>query len=154
MTILEEYRGMLGHFKTVPYEHAFKKNAETVQELHYRIYVLEELRFLSGLLLKIKSDEEIRIHFVFLLKCFERMKTEFNKVSDGAENSEKQNTAKESLCVVVSDFRKRMMQMSSVNAGIYTDMVKSAINSVIAVWLVYRDTLTKIINNTEDRCDE
>lgn len=141
MSMLSKYKELHKDLISVPWPAG---NISKAQEVHYRIYVLEEFRMFSQTLQSLSSDEDVKKHFSLFIWFLSRIEKEFSSVSKIEEVQVRRNQAKGSLSDVIYDFRKRMLSLSRITAEEYAQIVNTEINAVIPAWIVYRDTLTEI----------
>lgn len=146
MNFLEDYteklniiRKKLGEGKSVPMD------AFYYQELKYRISTIETLNAFNASAPVTKDEGVIGLHYEIvgmLLKNLLDERSYGNKTNE--EGVKKRTTAKEALTRIFEDGKHRFSGIKITTNELYRDNIKDLINTYLAVWIQYRDTLIKI----------
>lgn len=147
MTFLSKYQEMYGRFHVMELMGNNAEKLRKIQEIHYRIYVLEDLERLQKILWSLDSDSDIKLHYKSLMSYIIRLTREFSEVSDDKQIQFTREQTRRSLCEVINDFRNRMLRKKEISVDEYTKAVRSALYVIVPAWIIYRDSITKIVSN-------
>jgi len=116
------------------------------QELLYRISVLETLQMFAKTAPQSAAPKDLCWHYQLVDAYFQNLIMERRYGMDADANIQKQReTARESLLRVIQDYRKRFTSFApGDDAGCYRVTVAKVIQTVLPVWIQYRQTYTEI----------
>ena len=116
-----------------------------VQELEYRISVLETFQTFCKAA-PLSTDTNVLVnHYQLFNHCICNLLTErkFGKKTD-ENGKKKRETAFESFDKVIKDNQKRFSSFSAQTQNQYKTSISNYINTVLPVWVQYRDTYVKL----------
>lgn len=121
------------------------KHLLAVQELNYRICILETFQSLCMGAPLTLDTREMGCHFQMLDAYMRFVLTErkFGPKTD-EEGQKKRQTAHSSLERVVMDGKRRFTSFTAASQEQYRASVSGYVNTVLPVWLQYRDTYIQL----------
>lgn len=116
-----------------------------VQELDYRISVLETFQTFCKAAPLSTDTKVLANHYQLFNYCICNLLTErkFGKKTDD-NGKKKRETAFESFDKVIKDNQKRFASFSAQTQNQYKTSISNCVNTVLPVWVQYRDTYTKL----------
>lgn len=116
-----------------------------MQELNYRISVLETVKTLSLSVPKTTDMKQLGGHYKIALAYLQllAMEHKFGSIADEAL-TKKRATANDALVKVIKDGSKRFSGFEAEDDEQYAKMINAFIVSVLDVWVPYRNTYTEI----------
>ena len=116
-----------------------------VQELNYRVCMLETFQSLCMAAPLTLDTREMGYHFQMVDACMRFVLTErkFGPKTD-EEGQKKRQTAHSSLERVVMDGKRRFTSFTAGSQEQYRANVNCYVNTVLPVWLQYRDTYIQL----------
>ena len=145
-TILDQYREKQKQFQTQVFELKLpQKNLLAVQELYYRICVLETFQSFCKCAPVTMDMETLAYHFQLVDAYMRFVLTErrFGPKAD-EKGQQQRETALRSLERVVQDGKKRFASFTAKEEEQYKKAVSNYVNSVLPVWMQYRNTYINI----------
>ncbi len=116
-----------------------------LQELSYRIAVLENFRMLCITAPVTMNTREMGYHYQIAAARVKALLTEQRFGSKVDEESEKRrDTAHNALERIISDMHKRFGSFSAATKETYKQNFNSSVQAVLSVWIKYRDTFVQI----------
>lgn len=121
------------------------KHLLAVQELNYRVCILETFQSICKTAPLTMNTQEMGYHFQMLDACMRFVLTErkFGPKTD-EEGQKKRQTAHTSLEQVVMDGKRRFSSFTATGQEQYRISVSGYVNTVLPVWLQYRDTYIQL----------
>lgn len=142
MSILTTYREKQADFNSRIAKHTMQtKENLALQELNYRICVLETFQaFSKSAPMGLKVDD-LSYHYQLVDAYIKSVLNErqFGAKTD-ADGKKRRETAHQSLEKVVQAGRKQFSSFSPSKPEQYSQTVGKYINTLLAVWMQYRDT--------------
>ena len=116
------------------------------QELLYRIEVLEACQMFVRSAPQSENPNDLYWHYQIVDAYFQNLTLERRYGTDADENLKKQReTAHGNLLRVIQDYRKRLGSFApGTDAGCYKKTITSVIQTVLPVWVQYRQTYIEI----------
>lgn len=116
-----------------------------VQELDYRISVLETFQTFCKAAPLSTDTKVLANHYQLFNYCICNLLAErkFGKKTDD-NGKKKRETAFESFDKVIKDNQKRFASFSAQTQNQYKTSISNCVNTVLPVWVQYRDTYTKL----------
>lgn len=146
MTILEQYREKLNELRGMIEQGSLPlQELLTVQELSYRINVLETFQAYCRSAPGTMDTKAMAYHYqiVDAYMRFALLERQFGPKVD-EEGKKKRETALESTKRVVLDGMKRFSSYTAGSPEQYKADISSYINTVLPVWMQYRNTYVNI----------
>ena len=112
-----------------------------MQELHYRIFVLETLQTFCKSAPVTTDLQEISIHYQVMLAYMRALVKEHTLGIKADEDlKKKRGTAKDNLELILQDGCRQFQSFQMTAPDQYKRNVSSMINTVLPAWIQYRDT--------------
>lgn len=125
------------------------------QELLYRIYILESLKFLTNSAPLSVKVRELARHYGAIDALLSHLLSERRyRASPDADIQKARETAQLSLSSVVSAFRKGFSAYAPKDEAQYKRDISAAVNTILPAWIQYRDTMLPIHNKNKEKYDE
>lgn len=150
--------GALQFYKEIQAEFAKKIAAHTnqpqdslaIQELNYRIGVLETFQaFTKGAPMALDT-KVLGYHYQLVDKNVKFLLTEHQFGPKPDENGQKRReTALKTLSAAVNDGRKRFSSFKPSKPEQYSDTMSKYINTIMPLWVQYRDTYVNLMPKKE-----
>ena len=117
------------------------------QELLYRIEALEVCQMFAGIAPQSSEPEDLYWHYQMVDAYFRTLKDERRFGLDTGEEVKKQReTAHSNLQQLIQDYQIRFQSFAPGNdADYYRKTIINTIQTVIAVWIQYRQTFVEIV---------
>ena len=115
------------------------------QELLYRIEVLEVSKLFKDAIPLATDMKVLMPHYKVVDVYFENLKKE--RVLPASKNTDVQKqreTALESFCSVIDDYRKRYGTYAPQSPEQYKKDIINTISTVLSAWIQYRNTINEI----------
>ena len=145
-TTLEKYRERMEQCRRAIAEKQFRlSDIVCVQELGYRVCVLETMRSFSMTAPETTDTKALCFHYKVVDAYVQSLLTErkFGIPTD-EEGKKKRETALRSMESVVADYRRRFGSFRANAPETYRKCIVDVINAVLPVWMQYRDALIKL----------
>ncbi|HOG00744.1 MAG TPA: hypothetical protein PKW29_06510 [Clostridia bacterium] len=147
LTTLEQYRELQ---KTLAAPAMGNKPMEPERffanmELLYRIQILESFRNLEQIAPVNAELTALSAHYSAVDALVSHLLTERRyRPSQDAEVQQARDTARQALCSIVTDYRKRFSAYMPESEEQYAADITKVINTVLPAWLAYRETMLAI----------
>lgn len=145
-TLLEQYRERQNVFRSQIAENSLPlEDLLVMQELNYRICVLETFQSFCKSA-PITMDTKVMGYHFQMVDAYVRFilnERKFGLKAD-AEGQKRRETARESLERVVQDGRKRFTSFSAGTQEQYKKCISNFSNTILPVWMQYRNTYINI----------
>lgn len=153
LTTLEQYRNLQKVFATpaaddkpIGIEQYF-----AYMELVYRIQVLECFRNLEQTAPVSAELPVLSAHYIAVDALVSHLLTERRyRPSQDTEIQQARDTARQAFSSIVMDYRKRFSAYMPEDPQQYRSDVTKVINTVLPVWLAYRETMLPINNKDKE----
>lgn len=144
--LLDDYRKKQEEMKMQVAEGDFVVNfLMEMQELNYRIYVLETLQFFCKSAPVTEDMTQIGIHYQIMSTIVRSLLKEHTLgVKADEELKKKRETARGNLEAIIQDTGRQFNSFQMTAPDIYKRCVSSTINSVLAAWIQYRNTYVNL----------
>lgn len=141
-TVLDQYRERQLAMRTVAAEGNLPiEQLLMVQELNYRVCVLETFQMFSKTAPVTMNTKAMGYHFQLVDAYIRFIESERRFGLKADEKRQKQReTALHSLEQVIQEGRKKFGSFSPTNKEQYKSSIASYINTVLPVWMQYRET--------------
>ncbi|MDO4286406.1 MAG: hypothetical protein Q4C40_01615 [Eubacteriales bacterium] len=145
-TLLDQYRERQNKFRSQIAENSLPlEDLLVMQELNYRICVLETFQSFCKSA-PITMDAKVMSYHFQMVDAYVRFilnERKFGLKAD-AEGQKRRETARESLERVVQDGRKRFTSFSAGTQEQYKKCISNFSNTILPVWMQYRNTYVNI----------
>lgn len=145
-TLLDQYRERQNKFRSQIAENSLPlEDLLVMQELNYRICVLETFQSFCKSA-PITMDAKVMSYHFQMVDAYVRFilnERKFGLKAD-AEGQKRRETARESLERVVQDGRKRFTSFSAGTQEQYKKCISNFSNTILPVWMQYRNTYINI----------
>lgn len=140
--LLNDYRQKQEEIRVQISEGGFPANSLLVmQELHYRIFVLETLQSFCKSAPVTMDLQEISIHYQVMLAYMRALVKEHTLGMKADEDlKKKRETAKENLELILQDGCRQFQSFQMTVPDQYKRSVSGMINTVLPAWIQYRNT--------------
>lgn len=140
--LLNDYRQKQEEIKKQISEGGFPVNSLLpMQELNYRIYVLETLQSFCKSAPVTTELKEISMHYQVMLAYLRALSKEHTLGIKADEDlKKKRDTSKESLELILQDGCRQFQNFQMTGPDQYKRSVSGMINTVLPAWIQYRNT--------------
>ncbi len=146
ITLLEQYKTKQDEFTEQIKAYSLPFDSLIIfQELSYRIFILKTFQAFCKTAPVTMDTNVMAIHYQMVDASIHFLRNERRFGLKMDENGKKQrDTAANTLENVIQDKRRRFASFVPVTQEQYRDSIKDMIDTVLTVWIQYRDTYVKI----------
>lgn len=149
MKLIEKYRARQQQLEAQMQSKPSPMGILELQEINYRIYVLDTIRLLSDTAPKSVNMKALVCHYQLTSGYLQSLITSNTYGSPADEALKKKRlTATASLTKVIADGCKRFKDFKAEDEESYTKRISALIISVLDMWVPYRNSFTEV-NLTE-----